>query len=176
MENKKEKIIERAISLLEEKQPALHLDYNDYEISVWKNSVTELVKFRRLFRIFSGIDNDAFTRIFDITVNLSSNEILPFDQQLAKDNFHHLEEHEKEILSFVKANTNLPYAIKRNYQYEIFDVDGYYDIYIRMNGSFTNYRLDKITGEQSGFNELNANPAQAPAIDTGETDPLIELH
>jgi len=44
-----------------------------------------------------------------------------------------------------------------------------------MNGSFTNYRIDKITGEQSGYNELNANPARLPEIDTVEPDPFTEL-
>ena len=172
----KEKMIEQAVALLEEKHPALDPDYSDYEITVWTNSTTVLIKFRYLFRIYSAAVAGNSSPVCDLTVDLMSGEIYPLDDWFAKDRFHYLTSNEKEILRFVKENTDLPYEVKRNYTYEIHDMEGYYTIYIRMNGSFTNYRIDKITGEQSGYNELNANPALLPEMDTGNPDPLTELH
>ncbi len=164
----KEKIIESAIALLKEKKPALNLDYNDYEITVWTNSTKVLVKFRSLFRVFPLEGSVTGLRSDEFSVDLITKEITPVD-------LYQITEYEDKIIHFIKENTNLPYPVKRNYRYEIYDRGGDYDIYIRMNGSFTNYRINKVTGEQSGYNELNANPALMPLIDTDETDLLEEL-
>ena len=84
MENRNElesqskiKLIQVAIDILKEKQPFLVITPDEYESTAWGNSKEIIVKFRRYIR-FIPLGAEPFQH-YDITVNLITKQILPFD-------------------------------------------------------------------------------------------------
>lgn len=171
----KEKIIEMAKELIEQKQPGLQLKYDYYEISGMANSKEVIVQFRKLFQITPQTSENGPFRIKNISVNLVSGALYPFDDGFYAEGFRNYTDEEIKIIDFIKVHTSLPYPEGRDYEYDIEVKDTYYDIYIRKNGSFINYHLDKVTGEQTGRNELNATRALFPDSELKPEDPLTRI-
>lgn len=174
----REKVIEMAYTLLEEKHPKVELLPDDYEISVWANSQTVVVKFRRLIKYYPK-DYDSNERtynslIYDVSVDFIAKHIKPFDDSFRIGRFHIPSKEEQEIIEFVKMHTGIPFK-NSSYDHEINEGDGHYDIYNRLNGSFTNYKLDKTTGEMYDRNELNATPANMPESILNDKDELKRI-
>ncbi len=75
----KNELIQIAKDLLKERYPKIILNINDFDIRVWNNPYGKLeVVFRRSIRyVSSEIENINY----DITMNLNTKEIIPFDNQ-----------------------------------------------------------------------------------------------
>lgn len=175
----REKVIEMAYSLIEVKHPNLELLPEDYEISVWANSEDITVEFRRLMKYFpkeyNSRDKKYYSLIYDVSVNLLTQHIKPFDDSFSFGRFHIPSAEEQQIIDFVKKHTGLPISQNDSNDYDIHDKENYYDFYIRLNGSFTNYKIDKITGEQYDWNELHTTPAVLPESILDSEDKLVRI-
>lgn len=74
---KKQELIQMALLILKEKQPSLVLNPYDFETTAWKNSTGILIKFRRYIRFIPL--NAGPNQYYDITINLITKQILPFE-------------------------------------------------------------------------------------------------
>ena len=162
-------IIAMAYDLLAAKQPALKIDPNDYEVTVWANSTEIQVRFRRLIRYVS---KDQWAE-YDITVNLIRNEILPFDDWFRKDKFFEPDDAQQQVIAYLKELLNLPYPHMENNISE--DEENYY-VDLTSKTAFSHQIISKATGERLA--PLEGTYAVMP--DTippsyVEADPMVEI-
>jgi hypothetical protein len=77
----KEELILLSQNLLKEKYPEIILNLNDFDIAVWRSEFGEAkVVYRRKIRYVANETKGLENINYDITINLLSNEIIPFDQ------------------------------------------------------------------------------------------------
>src|SRR5690606_17345469 len=110
----KEAIIQMAFAILEEKLPSLEVLPEDYEITVWANQKEVLVKFRKLIRYQQ---KDTYYR-HDLSVEIISERIEPFDLWGSQTNFFVPTQEQKKTIAYLTKQMNLPVRNKRNEIYE----------------------------------------------------------
>ena len=166
----KKDIIEMAILLLKQKQPLLSLDFNDYESTVLGDSKNTLVEFKRIIRYIPlGLDPEKRFS-YDITVNLNTNEILPFDDTF-KAEFYIETQEDKKALTFIKKNFGV---FSSNFTNTIHEGEKEYLISSDNKSSFGRYFLDKKTGKQGPAIQSSYLPMPKPnAIE--DLDILTEI-
>ncbi|MDR7212088.1 hypothetical protein [Flavobacterium piscis] len=138
----KKEIIQMAIAALKKKHPLLVLNFDDYAISVLGDSKNTLVEFKRIIRYVPlGTDPEKRSS-YDITVNLNTNEILPFDDTF-KTEFYIETKEDKKAIEFVNKNFGGFFSDSENIIYE-----GEEDYFIDLQNqySFGKYVVNKKTG------------------------------
>ncbi|MDW5289474.1 hypothetical protein [Formosa sp. PL04] len=118
----KDELIQIAKDLLKEKYPEVILNPNDYEIKVWKtrHSKTEII-FKRAIRYVS---NKAEAFDYDITINLDTKEIIPFDNQELP--FYVASKEGEQTISALKESGLLPKNNQPDIEYTITENEEYY--------------------------------------------------
>ncbi|PTB97383.1 hypothetical protein C9994_03080 [Marivirga lumbricoides] len=175
----RDKVIEIAYNIINDKHPTIELLAEDYDISMWANSKDVVVKFRRQFKYYypqkEGLHERTYRDlIYDISVNLINQYVSPLDDCFLKERFYISSEEEKERIAFVKKHADI--IITHNCrEYDIYEYEEHYDFYSRLNSSFINFKIDKITGENYDRNELNATPAVTPKSLLSAEDPLTRI-
>ena len=140
--NKKE-LIEIALEILKEKQPSITIDPDDFEGTAWGNSKEIIVKFRRYIR-FIPLYNDPEKRFsYDITVNLNTNEISPFDDTF-KSEFYIETDEDKKAIEFIKKNFDI---FSSDFENTIYEGEEEYSVSRENQYSFGKYAVNKKTGE-----------------------------
>ena len=168
----KNAIIQIAIEILKKRQPTLELNFDDFEITVLGDSKNTEVDFRRIVHYIPFGFNLEKRRIsYDLTVNLNTNEISPFDDTFESE-FYIETKKDKEALAFIKKNTGVFPASFENTVYE-----GEEDYFIDAQNmySLSKSKLNKKTGVVEFI--LNAHmdpPTPVPNIII-DTNNLLEI-
>lgn len=165
----KASLVGQAFDILKANQPALEINADDYDITVWANSKEVIVKFRRLIRYV----RDSGNWYYDITVNLTTQKVSPWDDILFKDNFFIPTKAEQQVIDHLKEVTLLPYP---HMESSISEGDENYYINCTSKTSFRHYFINKATGEESGI--LEGSYAVLPADmlpSSGDDDELEEI-
>ncbi|PXY47009.1 hypothetical protein [Flavobacterium hydrophilum] len=144
----KQELIEIALEILKEKQQSLIIDSDDFESTAWQNSKKILVKFRRYIR-FIPLNTDPY-QYYDITVNLITKQVLPFDSVFNFTFFIPTEE-DKKKLDFIKSKTD--FAKQSNSEITITENEDHYWISNSSKTSFSKFFINKKTGFKSGLLE-----------------------
>lgn len=140
--NKRE-LIEMGFVLLQEKQPQVTIKPEDFEITAWKNSKEIVVKFRRIIR-YIPLRFFSKKRIdFDITVNLKTHEILPFDG-VFNTTFYTPTKADQEAIAFVQEKFGY---FSGDFENTIREGKEDYFIDCENEYSYGKYTLNKITGK-----------------------------
>lgn len=161
----KKEIVNMAIVLLKKRQPSLQIDYDDYESTILGNSKKIVVEFRRIIR-YIPLDIDLKAQYaYDITVNLNSGEILPFDD-FFKSGFYTETIEDKKALAFIKKNSGPFFSDFKN---TIKEQKEDYFIVCQNKYSLEKYLLNKKTGERKTELKITLDPAsnhdRAPDLD-----------
>ena len=144
----KQEVIEIAIDILKEKQPFVVIDSDDFESTVWGISKEIVVKFRRYIRFISL--NTESNQYFDITVNLITKQVLPFESGY-NFTFYIPTQADKKQLDFIKDKTDLPK--QPNSEITITENEDHYWISCKNKTSFSKFFINKNTGFKSGLIE-----------------------
>jgi len=159
---KKQELIDIALETLKEKQPSLVIDLNDFEGTAWGNSKEILVKFRRIIR-YIPLGTDPEKRFsYDITVNLNTDEISPFDDFFKSEFYIETKENKKSI-EFIKKNFG---GFSSDFENTIYEGEEDYFIDLQNQYSYGKYVLNKKTGKQK--------PAIQASYDSMPTPERIE--
>ncbi|WP_146035260.1 hypothetical protein [Formosa algae] len=170
MPSQKDQYIEQAHKIFASKYPEFVFDPLLYDITVWKNSKETIVRYRRIIR-FTPLNKKDSNLSFDFEVNLSNQDISPFDYW-GFDNFYIPTAEEQEHLDFVIRSFGLP---RSGFNNSIVETSDMYVIYLDNEMVFGQYYIDKITGNQSmGAVEGNYEP-MPDFPELTPTDPLIEI-
>lgn len=154
----KKAIIEMGITLLEEKHPSLTLNFDDYESNVLGDSKNTLVEFKRIIR-YVPVGTDPEKRFsYDITVNLNTNEIAPFDDYF-KLEFYIETEEDKKAIEFIKKNFG---GFSASFENTIHEGEKDYSITSTNKYSYGKYVLNKETGEKKATMQGSYMPMPAP--------------
>lgn len=149
----KETIILMALAIIEEKLPSLAILPEDYAITVWANEKEVKVKFKRLIRYKQ---KDVYYR-YDLSVEVLSKKISPFDDWGVRTNFFVPNRAQKETIAYLKNLMGLPIPGMENVIYE--DEKDYY-ITLYSKGGHSTYIINKETGEH--LEPLNITYAAMP--------------
>lgn len=154
----KKEIINMALVLLKKRQPSLQIDYNDYESTILGNNKKIIVEFRRIIRYIPlNIDlKEQFA--YDITVNLNSGEILPFDD-FFQSGFYIETKEDKKALAFIKKNSGPFFSDFKN---TINEEEEDYFVVCQNKYSLEKYLLNKKTGEKQAKLKMTLDPASKP--------------
>lgn len=138
----KKAIIEMGITLLKEKNPSLKFNFNDYENNVLGDSKNMLVEFKRIIR-YVPFGTDPEKRFsYDITINLNTNEVSPFDDYF-KSEFYIETPKDKKAIAFIKKNFG---GFSANFENTIYEGEEDYFIDSKNQSSFGKYTVNKRTG------------------------------
>lgn len=118
----KNELIQIAKALLKIRHPKIILNINDFKIRVWNNSYDEIeVVFSRPIRYVSGeIENIRY----DITMNLNTKEIIPFDNQDML--FYTPSKKANKAIGELKEKGLIPKNTKTDIEYTITENSDYY--------------------------------------------------
>ena len=141
----KPELIEIALEMLKKKEPSVIIDSDEFESTAWENSKEIIVKFRRYIR-FISLKADLL-QYYDITVNMITQEILPFDSEY-NFTFYIPSEEDTKQLNFIKDKTDLPK--QSDSEITITENEEHYWISINSKTSFSKYFINKKTGFKSG--------------------------
>lgn len=155
----KQQLIEIALDILKEKQSSLVVNSDDFEGTAWGNSKEILVKFRRYFRFIPL--NTQPNQYYDITVNLITRQILPFESGY-NFTFYIPTQADKKQLDFIKDKTNLPK--QPNSEITITENENHYWISNRSKTSFSKFFINKKTGFKSGLIEGSYSVPQVKPV------------
>lgn len=139
------KLIQVAIDILKVKQPFLVITPDEYESTAWGSSKEIIVKFRRYIR-FIPLGAEPFQH-YDITVNLITKQILPFDSGYSFTFYTPTEEYKKKI-NFIKEKAN--FSIQSESEITITENEEHYWISNKSKTSFSKFFINKKTGFKSG--------------------------
>jgi hypothetical protein len=154
----KKEIIDMAVTLLNKRHSRLKLDFKDYETTVLGDSKNTWVEFKRIVRYVPLSLDPEKDFSYDITVNLSTNEILPFDNYF-KSEFYMETKGEKKAIGFVKKNFG---AFSANFENTIYEGEEDYFIDVRNQYSFGKYKVNKKTGIVKTEIQTSYAPMPAP--------------
>ncbi len=157
----KEAIVEMALAILSKKKPELEVLPVDYEITAWSCETDIVVKFRRLIR-YSSADKH-YT--YDLSVEVLSTKITPFDNRSYSDNFFVPTKEQKETINFLKALVGLPYP---NMDNVVGENDEYYIANCTSKTAFSHHYINKRTRQR--LQPLKGTFAVFPE---GELEPLL---
>lgn len=144
----KEELIEIALEILKEKQPSVVTDLDEFETSAWKNSKEVIVKFRRYIR-FISLKADT-SQYYDISVNLITKQILPFESGY-NFIFYIPTEEDKKKLKFIKEKAIIPN--QPDSEITITENEDHYWISNSNKTSYSKFFINKKTGFKSGIIE-----------------------
>ncbi|WP_299248981.1 hypothetical protein [uncultured Cytophaga sp.] len=144
----KQELIQMAVDILTEKQPSLVIDWDAFEYTAWKNSKELLVTFRRYIRFIAL--NAQPQHYYDITVNLVTKQILPFESGYTC-TFYVPTETDKKKLDFIKSISDLP--SQSTSDITITENEDHYWISETNKIGFRKFFIDKKTGFKSGVME-----------------------
>ena len=168
---KKEELVQMAFDLIIEQQPNVTFDPRDFEITAWKNSRGVLVKFRRIIKFFPLKPLTDKPVDFDITVNLTQNNILPFDN-LINTSFYIPTEADLAALAFLKEKFGL---FSPSFENVIREGENDYFIDCENEFSFGKYSLNKKTGEHGPALQGSYIPVPFVLDEKDTADFLIEI-
>lgn len=170
--NSKEQLIRLALEILKEKQPSVVINPDDFEAMAWENSKEVIIKFRRYIR-FIPLNTEPF-QYYDITVNLITNQILPFESGYDF-TFYTPTEADKKKLDFIKSKTNFPK--ESNAEITITENEDHYWISKKSKTSFSKFFINKETGFKSGVMEGSFSaPAAISVLESVyEKEEMIKL-
>ncbi|NRS87564.1 hypothetical protein HNQ02_000471 [Flavobacterium sp. 7E] len=118
----KEELIEIAKHLLEKKYPEIVLNLNDFNSRVWSNEYGIInVFFNRVIRYAPNTTDNI---CYDITVNLDTKEIMPFDKKDLV--FYTSSEKANSTIKYLKKKGLLPKNNKLDIEYTINENSDYY--------------------------------------------------
>lgn len=141
----KQELIEIVLDILKEKQSSLVITSEDFENTAWGNGKEIIVKFRRIIR-YIPLGTDPEKRFsYDVTVNLNTNEISPFDDWF-KSEFYIETKEDQKALAFIKKNFGV---FSSNFENTIHEGEEDYCIYRTNSYSFGKYNLNKKTGKET---------------------------
>jgi hypothetical protein len=158
LQKTKKDIIKMAVVLLREKHPSLVLNFNDYESTVLGDSKNTLVEFKRIIRYIPfGTDPEKHFS-YDITLNLNTKEISPFDDHF-KSEFYIETKADKKAIEFVKKNFG---GFSSGFENTIYEGEEDYFIDCKNQYSFGKYVVNKKTGEQKTEIQASYDPMPKP--------------
>jgi len=155
----KAELIQIGLEIIKKKQPSLVIDYDDFEITAWKNSKEIVVKFRRYIR-FIPLNTEPY-QYYDITINLITKQILPFESGYNFSFYIPSEEDEKK-LNFIKSKAEFP----KHPESEIIITENndHYWVSNKSKTSFSKFFINKETGFKSGLLEGTYSVPQAKPV------------
>lgn len=165
----KQELIVIALHILKEKQPSLVINFEDFESTVWGNSKEILVKFRRIIRYIPLSTNPEKRFSYDITVNLNTNEISPFDDWFQSE-FYIETKADQKALAFIKKNFGV---FSSDFENIIQEDEEDYCIHQTNSYSLGIYRLNKKTGKVEMSLNGHMEPTPKPIIQN--PDDFIEI-
>ena len=158
----KQELIQIAFTILKEKQPSLVVDPDDFEGTAWANSKEILVKFRRYIR-FIPLNTQPF-QYYDITVNLITKQILPFESGYNFTFYTPTEEDQKK-LNFIKEKAD--FSKQSDFDITITENEDHYWVSKKSKTSFSKFFINKETGFTSGLMEGSYSvPAVKPVLES----------
>jgi len=170
MESDKKELINKANKIISSKYPDFVFNSLLYEIKAWKNSKKTIVTYRRIIR-FTPLDKKDENLIYDFEVNLTNQEVLPFDVW-GLDRFYFPTIKEQEKIDFVIKAFGLP---RLGFNNSIVENTDMYAIHIDNEMSFGKYFIDKTTGKES-MGSIEGNYVPQPDFpELIDRDPLIEI-
>ncbi|UII81552.1 hypothetical protein [Flagellimonas sp. CMM7] len=170
MDLDKNQLIDQANKIISSKYPDFVFDPLLYEITAWKNSKKITVNYRRIIR-FTPFDKKDVNLTYDFEVNLTNQNILPFDTW-GFDRFYFPTTQEQEKIDFVIKAFDLP---RFGFNNSIVENPDMYCIYIDNEMAFGKYFISKTTGKEC-MGSIEGSYAQAPDHpELFDTDPLIEI-
>ena len=174
----KDSLINLALITLKEKKLTTKISPEDYEITVWANKTEVLVKFRRLIK-FIPLNHKIHDFEYNLTVNLITHKIFPFDDWHFMSEFYIPSKEEKEKIKFVKKAYGLPH---KGFENAIYEHEDSFKISLDNKVAYGRYSIDKksgvVTTEIQG-SYMPEPPMNAPGVfDNGEaleqTDYLLK--
>jgi len=155
----KAELIQTAVAILKEKHPCVIIDSDDFESTAWQNSKEILVKFRRYIR-FIPLNTEP-NQYYDITVNLITKQVFPFESGY-NFTFYILTEADKKQLDFIKNKTSFPK--QSNLEITITENEDHYWISSKNKTSFSKFFINKKTGFKSGLIEGSYSVPQVKPV------------
>ncbi|RZJ56188.1 MAG: hypothetical protein EOO44_00420 [Flavobacterium sp.] len=168
---KKEDLVQMAFDLIIKEQPNVTFDPRDFEITAWKNNRGVLVKFRRIIKFFPLKMATDQAIDFDITVNLTNDKILPFDNIISTA-FYVPTETDLKSLLFIKEKFGF---FSSNFENTIREGENDYFIDCENEFSYGKYILNKKTGELGPALQGSYMPVPFLIDDKDKADFLIEI-
>jgi hypothetical protein len=168
---KKEDLVQMAFNLIIKEQPNVTFDVRDFEITAWKNNRGVLVKFRRIIKFFPLKMATDQAIDFDITVNLTNDKILPFDNIISTA-FYVPTETDLKSLLFIKEKFGF---FSSNFENTIREGENDYFIDCENEFSYGKYILNKKTGELGPALQGSYMPVPFLIDDKDKADFLIEI-
>ena len=166
----KKQLINQANKIIAAKYPEFVFDSLLYEITAWKNSKTTIVKYRRIIR-FTPLDKKDQNLDYDFEVNLTNQNVLPFDIW-GFNKFYFPTTEEQEKIDFVIKEFGLP---RLGFNNIIVEGPDMYSIYIDNEVAFGKYFIDKTTGKEC-MESIEGSYAPMPDFpELVDADPLIEI-
>lgn len=157
----KEAIVEMAFDILKERKPELEVLPVDYEITAWSSETEVIVKFRRLIR-YSSADKHC---THDLSVEILSKTIAPFDIWSYNDDFFVPTKEQKETINYLKELIGLPYPHMDNV---VGENDEYYTVSCTSKTAFSHHYINKKTGQR-----LHPLEGTYAVFSEGELEPLL---
>lgn len=167
----KDELTNQAHQLLAGKYPDFIYDAKEYEITAWANTEKTVIIFRRIIR-FTPMDRKDDNLDFDFEVDLTHQEILPFDAW-GMNRFYRPTKEEQEKIDFVMNAFGMP---RLGFNNSIVEDSTMYKILVDNEVAFGHYFIDKITGKECmGSIEGSYAPMPDDLPELVESDPLIEI-
>lgn len=168
----KQELIQIALDILKEKQPSLIIDSDDFESTAWGNSKEILVKFKRYIR-FIPLKTEPY-QYYNITVNLVTKQILPFESGF-NFIFYIPSEEDKKKMDFIKEKAG--FSKQADLDITITENEDNYWISKKSKTAFSKFFINKKTGFKSGVMEgsFSVNPPTPVLESIYETEEMVNL-
>lgn len=168
----KAQLIKLGMEILKEKQPSIVINPDDFEGTAWGNSKEIIVKFRRYIR-FIPLNTNPF-QYYDITVNLITKQVLPFECGY-NFTFYTPTEEDKKKLDFIKEKAD--FHKESDFDITITENKDNYWVSKRSKTSFSKFFINKETGFTSGLMEGSYSvPAVKPVLESiYEREEMVKL-
>lgn len=137
----KEAIVQMAFATIEEKMPSLIILPEAYEITVWSNEKEVEVRLKRRIRY----KQENVHHTYDLSVEVLSKKIAPFDTWGVNANFFVPNQLQKETIAYLTRLMDLPIPGMVNEIYE--DEENYY-VTFYSKGGHSIHIINKETGER----------------------------
>lgn len=152
-------LINLAFTILKEKSIPHKINIKDYEITVQTSEKNILVELSRIIK-FRPLGSENCHYIYDISINMMTEKVFPFDLLYNSGVFFELNESQKKQIGFLKKVTVLPYP---DFENEVVETENTFEIHITNETSIAIISIDKVTGEQ--LSELNGHFSTTPPPD-----------
>ena len=143
-------IVKIANSILKSKQPNLKIDPKDFEIIILGNYKDIIVKYRRFIRY----KNSNQKVIYDLAVNIITEEVFPFDSK----EYLFYTPRKSDITAINAINDKINLLLEPNYEHTISENSDYFWISSISEKCIKKYFINKNTNEVVCFDESNTLP------------------